>query len=207
MVQEIHTETSILRTLKIMPRNLNEIVRSWIRLQYSMTVEKKEKGDFPALRNVVECRCLFLSSLFRSWPCIVQYKKRLTEGTMHCLLKNVYYRPFIIIFFCILYTADGPLSSVLGQNFVRQFSGRPIPPSLPLTPPPSSASFPPPHPLQYQSLKRGKLQRQTALLPNFPLLPALFLLFSSFLKWFFSLFPIFLQIQYLTIHQFEVSKI
>jgi hypothetical protein len=28
MVYEIHTETSSLRTLKIMPRNLNEIVRS-----------------------------------------------------------------------------------------------------------------------------------------------------------------------------------
>ncbi len=31
-----HTETSSLRTLKIMRRNLNDIVRSWIRFQYSM---------------------------------------------------------------------------------------------------------------------------------------------------------------------------
>ncbi len=30
----LDTETSSLRTLKIMPRNLNEIVRSWMRLQY-----------------------------------------------------------------------------------------------------------------------------------------------------------------------------
>ncbi len=30
MVFEIHTETSSLKTLKIIPRNLNEIVRSWI---------------------------------------------------------------------------------------------------------------------------------------------------------------------------------
>ncbi len=29
----MYTETSSLRTLKMMPRNLNEIVRSWIRLQ------------------------------------------------------------------------------------------------------------------------------------------------------------------------------
>ncbi len=29
-------ETSNLKTLKIMPRNLNEIVRSWIRLQLSI---------------------------------------------------------------------------------------------------------------------------------------------------------------------------
>jgi hypothetical protein len=33
MVSEIQTETSSLRTLKIMPRNLNVTVRSWIRLQ------------------------------------------------------------------------------------------------------------------------------------------------------------------------------
>jgi hypothetical protein len=33
MVSEIHTETSTLRTLKIMPRNLKEILSSWIRLQ------------------------------------------------------------------------------------------------------------------------------------------------------------------------------
>ncbi len=33
MVQEIHTDASSLRTLKIMPINLNEIVRSWIWLQ------------------------------------------------------------------------------------------------------------------------------------------------------------------------------
>ncbi len=32
LVWEIHTETSSLWTLKVMPRNLNEIVRSWIRL-------------------------------------------------------------------------------------------------------------------------------------------------------------------------------
>jgi hypothetical protein len=32
MVNEIHTETSRLRTFKIMPRNLNVIVLSWIRL-------------------------------------------------------------------------------------------------------------------------------------------------------------------------------
>jgi hypothetical protein len=32
MVEEIHTETSSLTTLNIMPRNLKEIVRSWIRL-------------------------------------------------------------------------------------------------------------------------------------------------------------------------------
>ncbi len=37
-LKKIHTETSSLRTLKIMPRNLNEIVRSWIRLQ-------DERGD------------------------------------------------------------------------------------------------------------------------------------------------------------------
>ncbi len=35
MVSEIHTEISILRTVKIVSRNLNEIVRSWIRLQDS----------------------------------------------------------------------------------------------------------------------------------------------------------------------------
>ncbi len=37
MVYEIHTETSSLRTVKIMPRNLNDIahVRSWIRLMHS----------------------------------------------------------------------------------------------------------------------------------------------------------------------------
>ncbi len=34
-VLEIHTETSSLRTFKIMPRNLNKIVCSWIWLQYS----------------------------------------------------------------------------------------------------------------------------------------------------------------------------
>ncbi len=34
-------ETSSLRTLKIMPRNLNDIVRSWIRLQ-----EKQYERDF-----------------------------------------------------------------------------------------------------------------------------------------------------------------
>ncbi len=33
-----HTETSCLRTLKIMPRNLNEIARSWNRLQASLTI-------------------------------------------------------------------------------------------------------------------------------------------------------------------------
>ncbi len=33
-----HMETSSLRTLKIMPRNLNEIVRSWIRLQENINV-------------------------------------------------------------------------------------------------------------------------------------------------------------------------
>ncbi len=33
MVWEIYTETSSLRTLKFMPRNLNKIVRSWIWLQ------------------------------------------------------------------------------------------------------------------------------------------------------------------------------
>jgi hypothetical protein len=32
-------ETSSLRNLKIMARNLNEIVRSWIRLQFSRTAE------------------------------------------------------------------------------------------------------------------------------------------------------------------------
>ena len=32
LVKEIHTETSILWTFNIMPRNLNEIVSSWIRL-------------------------------------------------------------------------------------------------------------------------------------------------------------------------------
>jgi len=34
-IEEIHTEISSPRTLKILPRNLNKIVRSWIRLQYS----------------------------------------------------------------------------------------------------------------------------------------------------------------------------
>ncbi len=38
MVKEIHTETSSLRTLKILPINLNEIVRSWIRLLNMHTV-------------------------------------------------------------------------------------------------------------------------------------------------------------------------
>ncbi len=32
MVEEIHKETSSLRTLKIKPRSINEIVHSWIRL-------------------------------------------------------------------------------------------------------------------------------------------------------------------------------
>ncbi len=34
-IEEIHTEISSPRTLKILPRNLNKIVRSWIRLQDS----------------------------------------------------------------------------------------------------------------------------------------------------------------------------
>ncbi len=36
IVKEIHTETSSLKTLKIMLRNLNEIVCLWIQLQYCM---------------------------------------------------------------------------------------------------------------------------------------------------------------------------
>ncbi len=40
MVYKILTETSSLRTLKIIPRNLNEIVRSWIRLLYSLSVRR-----------------------------------------------------------------------------------------------------------------------------------------------------------------------
>ncbi len=43
MVYEIHTETSSLITFKIMPRNLNEIVRSWIRLQHNKKAKKQEK--------------------------------------------------------------------------------------------------------------------------------------------------------------------
>ncbi len=37
MLKEIHTETSSLRTLKIKPRNLKEIVGSWIRLLCSIS--------------------------------------------------------------------------------------------------------------------------------------------------------------------------
>ncbi len=36
IVWQIHTETSNLRTLKMMLRDLNEIVRSWMRLQYTI---------------------------------------------------------------------------------------------------------------------------------------------------------------------------
>ncbi len=36
MVYEIHTESSSMWTLEIMPRNLNEIVLSWIRLLYAV---------------------------------------------------------------------------------------------------------------------------------------------------------------------------
>ncbi len=44
MVVEILTETSSLITLKIMPRNLIEIVRSWIQLQEEKQHERQEEG-------------------------------------------------------------------------------------------------------------------------------------------------------------------
>ncbi len=50
MASEIHTETSSLRTLKIMPRNLNKIVRSWIWLQLSRAREA-------AVESCVSCEC------------------------------------------------------------------------------------------------------------------------------------------------------
>jgi hypothetical protein len=37
----MYTETSSLITLKIMPRNLNEIVRSWIRLQDIQLIQQE----------------------------------------------------------------------------------------------------------------------------------------------------------------------
>jgi len=40
MVYEIQTETKSLKTLKIRPKNLNEIVRSWIWLQYTNNLPK-----------------------------------------------------------------------------------------------------------------------------------------------------------------------
>jgi hypothetical protein len=43
----LYTETSSMRTLKIMARNLNEIVRSWIRLQF--------KKKFQPWRGVLTC--------------------------------------------------------------------------------------------------------------------------------------------------------
>ncbi len=42
MDQEIHTETSSLRTLKIMPRNLSEIVRSWMCMRSSRVVRASD---------------------------------------------------------------------------------------------------------------------------------------------------------------------
>jgi hypothetical protein len=41
---EIHTETSSLKTLQIMPRNLNEIVRTWIRLHVGYTVSNSSNA-------------------------------------------------------------------------------------------------------------------------------------------------------------------
>jgi hypothetical protein len=48
MVYEIHTETSSLRNLKIMPSNLDEIVRSWIRLLElrNLSVTHRGGGEF-----------------------------------------------------------------------------------------------------------------------------------------------------------------
>ncbi len=52
MVYEICTDTSSLRTVKIMPRNLNEIVRSWIRLHDSLSEFFREKRKYPSNKHV-----------------------------------------------------------------------------------------------------------------------------------------------------------
>ncbi len=54
MVSEIHTETSSLRNLKIMPRILNKSVRSWIRLQISSSF------NILSLLKVPECEIFYL---------------------------------------------------------------------------------------------------------------------------------------------------
>jgi len=51
MVLEIHAETLSPRTLKIMPRNLNEIRRSWIRLQFTTVLYVKELALHPLLEQ------------------------------------------------------------------------------------------------------------------------------------------------------------
>jgi len=51
MVLEIYAETLSLRTLKIMPRNLNEIRRSWIRLQFTTVLYVKELALHPLLEQ------------------------------------------------------------------------------------------------------------------------------------------------------------
>jgi hypothetical protein len=52
------TETLSLRTLKIMPRNLNEIVRSWIRLLLKMPkceiFDRSDSHDFYTIKSLKE---------------------------------------------------------------------------------------------------------------------------------------------------------
>ncbi len=84
-------KTSSLRTPKILPRNLNEIVRSWIRLQqtfeqkkhktrcrYFRQVERKERNELTYTPDIHSLAVRFLCQHLRSY---IAYKSKAQECT------------------------------------------------------------------------------------------------------------------------------
>ncbi len=89
----LYTETSCLRTFKIMPRNLNEIVRSWILLldyyRYFLLISR----IFSHLARNLYCAVLYISALsqcscnlfWRHWHscCFLTLRLLFAELTRH----------------------------------------------------------------------------------------------------------------------------
>jgi len=98
-------ETSSLRTLKIMPRNLNEIVRSWIwfsRVWWKLCVEKemenishkKRKASFIQDDNYIGANNRFgeskSESVFWVYMYTVPLVNKLLYSAIYALSKKIY---------------------------------------------------------------------------------------------------------------------
>ncbi len=104
MAYEIHTENLSLRTLKIMPRNLNEIVRSWISASvYVLTCARREAACFfnflciyflsisVTLELVILWRASLLSTLLRLAEIWTSDFSLQQAGALYCIDATVLY--------------------------------------------------------------------------------------------------------------------